>query len=123
MTVHCSERRDATDRTEVIVALAGSLDSASAASLETRLDAALESSPSSLVFDLGGLRFVTSAGIRVLLVAAKRQKARQGRTFFIHLQPEVREVFTLMGLAPDLQVFADRAELDAHLASSPGDRN
>lgn len=100
---------------EVTLQLEGSLDNSTVAVLDTQLNGALETKPALLVFDLAGLRFVTSTGIRLFVLAAKRQKAHQGQTSFTNLQPQIREVFAIMGSLPDMRVFKDQAELDAYL--------
>jgi len=83
--------------------------------LEERLNSALENKPARLVFDLAGLKFATSIGIRLFLLAGKKQRAHQGQVSFVNLQPQIREVFDIMGSMPDMQVFANQAELDAYL--------
>ena len=53
-----------------IVALTGDLDLSNAAQLEAVLDRLLDTRPEQLLFDLGGLRFMDSSGIALLLRAA-----------------------------------------------------
>ena len=57
----------------VLAAPEGRLDTAAAPAVEERLVALVEASP--VVLDLAGVRFVSSAGLRVLLRAAKAAKA------------------------------------------------
>lgn len=100
---------------ETTLVLEGNLDNSTAAVLEERLNSALEIKPARLVFDLAGLKFATSIGIRLFLLAGKKQRAHQGQVSFVNLQPQIREVFDIMGSMPDMQVFANQAELDAYL--------
>lgn len=100
---------------EATLQLEGSLDNSTVSMLETHLNGALDTKPALLVFDLTGLKFVTSTGIRAFVLAAKRQKANQGQTSFTNLQPQIKEVFAIMGSLPDMRVFKDQAELDAYL--------
>ena len=53
-----------------IVTLAGELDTSNVASLEATMASITQQSPPRLIFDLGDLRFMDSAGIAVLLNAA-----------------------------------------------------
>jgi anti-sigma B factor antagonist len=55
-----------------IVVLAGELDISTAGSLEKIVVSVVSGSPTRLIFDLSELRFVDSAGIAVLVGAAKK---------------------------------------------------
>ena len=48
-----------------------------------------------VVFDLSGLEFISSAGLRCFLLAAKQTKARNIRCLFAALQPSVMEIFQI----------------------------
>lgn len=100
---------------QAVVALEGELNNATVSILEPRLLALLEEKPPQLIFDLGGLRFVTSAGIRLFLMAYKRVTAHGGKVLFAKRQPQVQEVFEIMGSLPDVQIFENDSELDAYL--------
>lgn len=115
LNVKIHHKTNCASQSEVTLALEGNLDNSTVAVLEDRLDSAQGHKPTQLVFDLAGLRFVTSVGIRLFLLAAKKQKAHQGRVSFVNLQPQIKEVFEIMGSIPDMQVFASQAELDAYL--------
>lgn len=81
--------------TATVLALDGRLDTASASPVEARLLALL--GQGGVVVDLAAVRYVSSAGLRVLLKAAKAARAA-GRGFALcGLQPSVREVFEMSG--------------------------
>ncbi len=92
-----------------IVTLAGRLDSATAPAFDAwreRFDAGAESLT---VIDFSDLDYLSSAGLRVILVA-NRHAERSGRTLrFCSLGPMVRQVFKTAGLLACLPVFSDRA--------------
>jgi anti-sigma B factor antagonist len=99
------------------VALRGRLDTQTAPILDDRLEPLLESpSITALLFDLAGLEYIGSAGIRVLARARKVLDARGGGLAVAHLQPMVRAVFDIVKALPSVDVFSDDAELDAYLA-------
>lgn len=100
---------------EVTFVLEGNLDNSTAPSLESRLGPALAAKPTHVVFDLAGLKMLTSLGIRIFFSAMKQQKQHAGHVSFINLQPQIKEVFAIMGSIPDMRVFRDQAELDAYL--------
>jgi len=100
---------------DVTLALEGNLDNSTVATFEARLVPTLASKPSHLIFDLAQLAYVTSAGIRQFFVAQKQQKAHGGHVSFVNLQPQIKEVFLIMGSLPDVKIFKNNAELDAYL--------
>ncbi len=48
-----------------------------------------------VVLDLSRLEYVSSAGLRVLMIAAKEVRTRKGRFVAVALQPVVREIFEI----------------------------
>jgi anti-anti-sigma factor len=100
-----------------VLKLAGSLDTATAPELERQLTQVLTNSPKDLVFDLGELKFITSAGLRVFSIARKTLKARGGQASFVNMQPQIEEVFEIMKSLPGVAVFESEAELDRYLAA------
>jgi anti-sigma B factor antagonist len=100
----------------VTVKLTGSLDTATAPELERQLTPVLGGPVKELVFDLAQLKFISSAGLRVFSTARKTLKERGGQASFIHLQPQIQEVFEIIKALPGVKVFKDMAELDNYLA-------
>jgi anti-anti-sigma factor len=115
LTINIRQKSNAAGQPEVTLALDGNLDNSTVASLEAKLTPTLAARPAQLIFDLAALRFVTSAGIRLFLMAMKQQKQHRGQASFVNLQPQIKEVFAIMGSLPDVKIFSDNAELDAYL--------
>ncbi|WP_426956744.1 STAS domain-containing protein [Muricoccus radiodurans] len=91
-----------------VAALEGRLDTATAPATEEKLLALLDSGP--VIADMEGVRYVSSAGLRVLLKTAKQAK-NKGTTFSVcALQPAVREVFEISGFDKIIPNHATRAE-------------
>lgn len=86
------------------LALTGRLDGLSSPELEQQVNALLASGIRTLVFDLASLDYVSSAGLRVFIVAAKKLTAAGGTATFQSLTPNVREVFEFTGLLKALVV-------------------
>jgi anti-anti-sigma factor len=95
--------------------LAGRLDNDSAVELDRELDKVLETPLKALVFDLAGLEYTTSAGLRSFLRARKSLAQRQGKVLFLNLQPTVQKVFDIAKAADLESVFRNVQELDAYL--------
>ena len=106
---------DITTRTQgdvTIVAFQGSLDSATAPQAQQALDGILAKGGRTIVVDFTGLDYISSAGLRVLLGAAKRLGAGALRLF--GLNETVGEVFQISGFSTILAVFATEAEALGH---------
>lgn len=83
----------------LVVTLAGQLDTRSAPQLEKALDGPVGQGRNEILVDCARLDFVTSAGLRVLLMTGKRVAAAGGRLALCALNPSVREVFDISGFA------------------------
>ena len=105
------------DTGAVTVKLTGSLDTATAPELERQLAPVVAGLVKDIVFDLAQLKFISSAGLRVFSATRKTLKERGGQASFIHMQPQIQEVFEIMKSLPGVAVFKDVAELDRYLAA------
>lgn len=83
---------------ELVVALRGRLDTGTAPQLASHLDE-LGELPAHLVFDLSGLEYLSSAGLRMLLVAHKGAAAHGGGLTVRGASDAVREVLELTGFS------------------------
>jgi anti-anti-sigma factor len=91
-----------------VAILDGRLDTATAALTETRLLGMLEKG--AVIADLAAVRYVSSAGLRVLLKAAKQAKSAGVSFAVAGLQPPVREVFEISGFDKIIPAFGTRAQ-------------
>jgi anti-anti-sigma factor len=95
-----------------VVVLQGRLDFGTAPAFEKQLQEALAgggSAPARVILDCAALDYVSSAGLRAILLAA-RASQRAGITFALcALTPAVREVFDLSGFSRIITVHPDRA--------------
>ena len=101
----------------VTINLIGSLDTATAPALEKQLAPVLAGPVKDIVFNLAQLKFISSAGLRVFSTTRKTLKERGGQASFVHMQPQIHEVFEIMRSLPGVAVFKDVAELDRYLAA------
>lgn len=84
------------------IAIQGRLDTTTAPQLENELKTSLNGI-SELNFDLAGLEYISSAGLRVLLSAQKVMNA-QGSMKIKNVIPEVLEVFEITGFTDILTI-------------------
>lgn len=84
----------------VAVAPAGRIDTTTAPLLDQHLVALLGGGHRRLVVDLSGVDYISSAGLRVLLLLARRVQEARGRLALCGLGDAVRQVFQLAGFLP-----------------------
>ncbi|MBQ9058202.1 MAG: STAS domain-containing protein [Atopobiaceae bacterium] len=90
MTYEMNRQDDA-----LIISVSGRLDTNTAPELQEVLDEALDD-VSELTFDLDDLEYISSAGLRLLLVAQKRM-TKQGSMRVCNAGEAVSEVFEMSG--------------------------
>ena len=98
----------------MIVKLAGRLDSSAAQPAEENLTRALAGGAPHLAIDMSALQYISSAGLRVLLVVAKKVQQAKGKMVLFGLLPNVREVFSVSGFD---KIFAIQSDADAAIAA------
>ena len=89
------------------IQLGGRLDSNTYGTLENLLPTVFEQEGALALMDCTALDYVSSAGLRVILMAAKRARQMQGRLVVFGLKPQVREVFEVSGFLKILNVADD----------------
>ncbi|MBQ9458665.1 MAG: STAS domain-containing protein [Oscillospiraceae bacterium] len=87
---------------ELIMGLEGRLDTTTAPQLEGELHGALEG-VTELVFDLDKLEYISSAGLRVLLVAQKNMN-KQGKMVIRNANANIMEIFDVTGFVDVLTI-------------------
>ncbi|HEU4878261.1 MAG TPA: STAS domain-containing protein [Gemmatimonadaceae bacterium] len=92
-----------------IVAVTGSLDSTTSPEAQKALDAVVAGAKKVLL-DFSQLDYISSAGLRVLLGAAKQLRASGGKLGMFGLNQSVREVFEISGFASILSIYPSEAE-------------
>ena len=99
------------------LAISGRLDSETARAFEVTLTATLDRGVRALALDLSGLEYVSSAGLRVLLLAAKRTKAEAAPFTLFGLQPQVAKVLEVSGFAKILPIAGNREDAIAAIGA------
>jgi anti-anti-sigma factor len=104
----------------VVVAPAGRLDHTAAGDFERTLMPLLDpgaGSRTGIVIDLRGIDYISSVGLRVLMIAAKAMRSRGARIAVAELQPTVAEIFAISRFNGVIEIFSS---VDAALnAMSP----
>ncbi|MGD9054409.1 MAG: STAS domain-containing protein, partial [Desulfobacterales bacterium] len=72
-------------------------DAANAPVAEGEINTALEGDQNRLIFDLSGLEYLSSGGLRVILGASKEIRRREGKVALAALKEYVYEIFEVSG--------------------------
>ena len=99
----------------LVIAPRGRVDSVSSGELERHVVSRLDAGARRVVIDLAGVEYISSAGLRVLLLAAKRLKPPQGALVLCGLGPSVKTVLELAGF---MSLFAVEPSRERALARS-----
>jgi anti-anti-sigma factor len=84
-----------------VVALSGRIDTTTSPALEDAVRPLVDrGTTADLLVDLGGVEYISSAGLRVLLVLAKRMREANGRLVLCGMGQPVHQVFQLAGFLP-----------------------
>jgi anti-sigma B factor antagonist len=81
-----------------LMSISGRIDSNYSVDLEKALNKAVDEY-SRIIMDLKDAEYISSSGMRVLLAVKKTLREKNGEIILISLQPVVRDVFEIAGLA------------------------
>lgn len=101
-----------------VVPLAGRIDAAAAPGLRDRVRAALQSGVHLIVVDLTEVSFISSSGLRALLLLARELRKQGGDLRLCAARSQVAEVFRLTGFDQIFQLYPTR---ETAVASLPMD--
>jgi len=97
-----------------IVKVSGRLDTTNYGELEHHLSSLTENSEYRILLDLEKLEYISSSGLRILLMFLKKIKAANGRFMLCTLTPEIREIFEISGFINIFDIYEDqKAALDS----------
>lgn len=91
----------------VVLQLEGRLDSTTSSQFDQAIQPHTEGA-TRLLIDLAKVQYVSSAGLRVFLMTAKRLQKTGGSLVICSMSPAVREVFDIAGFSRMLRIEADQ---------------
>ena len=97
------------------VALKGRMDAGTSKSVEDYLMKLIDGGEHRLLVDFAQLEYISSVGLRVLILAAKKVKPLQGSVVVCALQPTIKQVFEVAGFTTIFKVYSTRADAIAGL--------
>ena len=93
-----------------IVDVEGKLDTMTAPNARGEFESLLAEGQRTILFNLTKLDYISSAGLRVLLVLAKELQKGGGKLHLCSLNDTVREIFEMSGFDGILNVFPSEAD-------------
>ena len=100
-----------------IVMLVGRLDMITAPALEREVTGLLARLPKVVIFDMGGVEYISSMGVREVIRTKKALMARGGRFAMVNNQIPVQRVFDIIAALPKEEIFENMEEMDAYLSA------
>ena len=88
----------------------GRIDGINASDFEKALRDAIDEEGGSLVVDLAGLTYISSAGLRAILLIAKLLAQRNAKFGLCSLSDPIREVFEISGFDKIVSIHGSRTE-------------
>ena len=94
----------------LILFLGGRIDTLNSQQFESEITSLIDKGHTDLVGDCSQLDYLSSSALRVLLVALKSLRKKQGRFVLFGLQPQIREVLDISGFLDLFQIYDNREE-------------
>ena len=99
-----------------VIAVAGEIDLSSVAAVQAHIDAAFAAGESLLVIDLEHVPFLDSAVLHTLVRTLQRARRAGGDIALVCVDPGIRRMLDVFGLAGQIQICDDVSQAAAALA-------
>jgi anti-sigma B factor antagonist len=94
----------------IILSLNGRLDTLNFAQLENEINSLIKKNQKDYILDCQELDYVSSSGLRVLMLALNQVKAIDGKFSLCNLQPSIIKIFKISGFDRLFNIFPGRNE-------------
>jgi len=101
----------------LVVRPEGRIDTNTSDELERALTGRIDGGAHRLVLDMSGTDYISSAGLRVLLLAAKKLRGVAGQLVLGGMNPSVRQIFELAGF---VSIFTIEPDVDRAVGRAAG---
>ena len=102
----------------LVIGIAGRLDANTSTELQEHILTKIDVGGTNLAIDFSQVDYISSAGLRVLLMAAKKINASAGKMGLFALKDQIKEVFDIAGFTAIFQIFQSRDEALAGLINT-----
>lgn len=104
-----SVEAEQSDKAAILI-VNGRVDGSSVGILESAVQEQINAGHKTLVFDFKDLSYISSAGLRALLIAARLTQKEGGKALFCALADHIAEIFEISGFNEILDIRATRAD-------------
>ncbi len=94
----------------VVVSVKGRMDAVTSPEFEKNLTALISTGENKFLINLSQLEYISSAGLRSILLIAKQLKTRDGKIVFSGLQVPVKDVFDISGFGSIFKIYETEEE-------------
>jgi len=99
----------------IVVTVEGRMDAVSAPEFEKFLNALIDDGSLKVIVDFQGLDYISSAGLRSVLITAKKIQSKNGEILVVSLHDTVKEIFEISGFSTIIPI---HASVDAALETA-----
>ena len=92
------------DGKNLTLTLEGDLDSVSSPGVEQKIEEVLELNIESLNLDLSKVRYISSIGVRVLVIAYKKAMKDEKKVAIVSMSTKVQDILKEVGILPLFEV-------------------
>jgi anti-sigma B factor antagonist len=104
------EIRETKNGDVVILELKGRLDSSTLREIEQKLPSLILSGERRILLDFSELDYISSAGLRILILAAKQLHNSEGRIVICSMKDYIKEVFDISGFSNFFPIHRSQVE-------------
>lgn len=97
------------DQNAYILKVSGRIDGSNAGELQSQIQDSLPQEANCVILDLNDLDYISSAGLRVILLLAKSMKSKNGKLSMCSVAGPVKDVFTISGFSAIIPTYDNRA--------------
>lgn len=95
----------------------GRIDSTTGPALDDEIAKSIASGADRLLLDMAAVDYISSAGLRVVLHAAKQIKSLGGQFVLCSLNDQTKDIFDISGFSRFLDIFHSRDEAVSRLSA------
>jgi stage II sporulation protein AA (anti-sigma F factor antagonist) len=88
-----------------VISVKGKMDGASFPEFDKEMAELMARGGKNFIIDFGELDYISSAGLRSILVAAKKIKGKEGKLLLASLKDVVQEVFEISGFSSIIPIY------------------
>ena len=94
----------------ILISIAGRLDTTNYAVLEKKLTDLIENRNDKILVECSQMDYISSSGLRILLIALKKITLAKGKFALCSLQENIHEIFEISGFTSIFNIYSSRED-------------